>query len=617
MEQLEIIEIEFGLGIKHLDELEPFKSEGIPNKRIIFKTLPGLGATHLELIYPRNSIIFEPFVPVIKGKKVKHPSILPVHKETTSKEIRDYLKSGVYPLKIVTTPEGYTKRLKPFINKTETLDLYKDFFVLFDECERFITDNNYRPDIVLPIDDFFVFENRAMVSATALTPSDPQFLSNGFKIIKLKPTFDYRKDLKLISTNNVIEVLRGLLSEPREHPCFIFFNSTASILATMQLLEIENESKVFCAEESVAELALGGFLNASTDLGDFARFNFLTSRFFSAVDIDLNYKPDVILVTDVWQAQHSILDPFTDVIQISGRFRRPEDTPLNTPTFKSLIHVTNYKEDLKFICEQEAISYFNDQYDAYNAMKDYRKSASSIGAKATYTQGLKATEISKAVKPNGQLNCFMRDNYVNQQRVRSYYKSKEELINAYQLTKYFNLEHRPIYLGFTDEDNMKLALAKTKKAVTEAVADLMNKHSTAMSEMVFLFYDPTARINQLRRNHNDVVEAFNIIGYDKMKELGFAPHLINEAVKKQRDLNKMLSKEVYDAVHKEFENESFIVSSDSIERLKKIFINFGIEMKVKGTIFEHYYASKSTTSNTPNGKKHGYPTKDKRSYDDR
>jgi hypothetical protein len=43
----------------------------IPTNTIIYKTLTGIGATTLEMESARNSIIMEPNVPVIKGKKQK------------------------------------------------------------------------------------------------------------------------------------------------------------------------------------------------------------------------------------------------------------------------------------------------------------------------------------------------------------------------------------------------------------------------------------------------------------------------------------------------------------------------------------------------------------------
>ena len=39
----------------------------------------------------------------------------------------------------------------------EGVDMYKDFFMLFDECEKIIQDNDFRETIEAPLDDFFSF----------------------------------------------------------------------------------------------------------------------------------------------------------------------------------------------------------------------------------------------------------------------------------------------------------------------------------------------------------------------------------------------------------------------------------------------------------------------------
>ena len=55
---------------------DALKSAGyinIPSNVILNKTLTGIGATYMEIIAKRNSIIIEPNVPVISGKVEQHP----------------------------------------------------------------------------------------------------------------------------------------------------------------------------------------------------------------------------------------------------------------------------------------------------------------------------------------------------------------------------------------------------------------------------------------------------------------------------------------------------------------------------------------------------------------
>lgn len=63
----------------------------IPNNVILNKTLTGCGATTLEINAPRNSIIIEPNVPVIIGKKQQHPFLMPVYEGTIKDDLKEYL----------------------------------------------------------------------------------------------------------------------------------------------------------------------------------------------------------------------------------------------------------------------------------------------------------------------------------------------------------------------------------------------------------------------------------------------------------------------------------------------------------------------------------------------
>ena len=77
---------------------------------------------------------------------------------------------------------------------------------------KIVAEVDYRQHITLPIDDFFKFANKAMVSATPIVIDDPRFEEQEFKIIKIRPTYDYSKELELKPTNNVEVMLKQTLN---------------------------------------------------------------------------------------------------------------------------------------------------------------------------------------------------------------------------------------------------------------------------------------------------------------------------------------------------------------------------------------------------------------------
>ena len=221
------IPIEFG---QHLSDIFP---DGIPTNTILHKTLCGIGATTLEINAHRNSIIIEPNVPVIKGKVYQYPDVLGVYEGVTKQQIADYVNSCDGYCKILTTPESFM-RVRRALRSTSKI-LYRDFFLLFDECEKLVQDVEYRTKITLPVDLFFKCESKAMVSATPIIPTDPRFEMQNFEMVKIVPTYPYKKDLTLLQTNNVYTLFSYLINSlPADQKVCVFFNSTSGIAKLIQ-----------------------------------------------------------------------------------------------------------------------------------------------------------------------------------------------------------------------------------------------------------------------------------------------------------------------------------------------------------------------------------------------
>jgi hypothetical protein len=180
----------------------------IQTNTILYKTLTGLGATYGELKAKRNSIIIEPNKPVIIGKcndpKHKGDNVFGVYEGVYTEDIVEYIeKSSGKFLKIMTTPESFTKVQRAF--EKMDIDIRFTCFLLFDECHKLIMDSDYRENISLPMDLFFECKSKALVTATPLKYSNPKFKEQGFQIIEIKPTFEYKQPLNLFTTNCAVK----------------------------------------------------------------------------------------------------------------------------------------------------------------------------------------------------------------------------------------------------------------------------------------------------------------------------------------------------------------------------------------------------------------------------
>lgn len=63
----------------------------IESNIILSKRLPGIGATTLEILTERNSIIVVPNVPVIQCKCQKHHTLFGVHENVTANDVKNYI----------------------------------------------------------------------------------------------------------------------------------------------------------------------------------------------------------------------------------------------------------------------------------------------------------------------------------------------------------------------------------------------------------------------------------------------------------------------------------------------------------------------------------------------
>ena len=359
-----IIEISMSYGkVQHLSEVLPL----IPSNTILCKTLTGIGATYGELRAARNSIIIEPNRPVIYGKchdsKHKDDNLFGVYEGVYIQDVFNYITKSQdrnKKIKILTTPESFYKVRMAFEQKG--IDIRTDgYFLLFDECQKIVKDCGYRKNISLPMDYFFECNDKAIVSATPPSEfADPRF--EDFDILTIRPNFNYKKAITVCPTNNILERTRQLLLQLDEQPVFFFINSTDIILAMMEQLGLREQSAVFCSADSVDKLKSQKFSNAheNWEQKHMAKYNWMTSRFYNALDIELNCKPNVVMITDCFIADYTMIDPYMDAVQITGRFRNGTN---------AIYHISNFDERIPVRDKRGIITWYQCNKEIYEQIE--------------------------------------------------------------------------------------------------------------------------------------------------------------------------------------------------------------------------------------------------------
>lgn len=492
----------------------------IENKTIYEKPT-GAGITSQELKAKRHSLIIEANRPVIQGKcsqfngrDRRNLVIRGVYEGITVSDIVAYLESDVKYKKIITTPESYPKVITAFSQLGILDELINDYFMLFDECEKTIQDIDYRDDIILPMNDFFKFKNKAFVSATPIIPSDPRFEQQKFKYVLIKPIKIIKQPVNLITTNNVFLSFQKYLQNANEDQYFIFLNSTKAIVALIEYLGIKDESMIFCSDESKSKLALNDYKNVKTlmDEKSFKKFNFFTSRFNSAVDILGITKPNIIVITDCYIAEHTKVDPNSEVIQMIGRFRKPKKGIIE----RKLTHIANLNPDLEYDTEEQIRKDINEMKVIHRYLVAFHDAVTSHIAKKITRELLEKTLFSKYLNKDGSINHYMIDNALFSNKVNGYYRSEDYLYNAYDESKKYIIRKNNENFVITDEQKriINSSLDRLKTALELLIPILTNLVERGLEDAEVLL-----ELKMIEKEHPTTYKTIKAVGIERVVEL--------------------------------------------------------------------------------------------------
>jgi hypothetical protein len=205
-------------------------------------------------------------------------------------------------------------RLLSLIQQFSGEDAYKSYFILIDEVEQNQTEANYRTNMSLAFDHYKLFpkDMRAMVSAFVYQFSDPVLAAEPTTtLVYAIPT---RRSIDLCITNNpILETVMSL--KEVDGKALIFMNSLKGIRQIISLLGLTIEDcGIYCGEGSIEN---AGDYYKKFESSPPYKYNFLTSSFYSGVDVFGKY--DIFTVIDT-RIRHSVLSP-SKLKQIHGRTR--------------------------------------------------------------------------------------------------------------------------------------------------------------------------------------------------------------------------------------------------------------------------------------------------------
>lgn len=572
---------------------EALKRQGypmLPSNAIINKVMTGTGATYMELnakLSPRNSIVIEPFKSSVENKVLIFNEAQGVFKEITVKQLTTYLKnSNIQYKKIITTPEGFQNKVLR-VARCLKINVYKEFFCLFDEAEHLTEDTGYRRSISAPMKEFFKFENKALVSATPLKPSKytlTLFLRHKLRWVEIRPNYDYRETMTLITTRSfysrVKRQVKNLLDGGSPHVC-IFYKTTEGICNIVESLLHDGiitteDYKVFCSKDSADKLK-SRFLEYSTDKLELPlkKVNLFTSRFFPSMDINLKELCDVLILSNYDHIQHTLINPFTEAIQCQGRFRH---TFPNGKRYNSLTVIASIPNELKVKSEEEVQADIDARIKSYRAVLKEKLKANDP---TNFDKDLKRLRLNEVLDSEHKgFDRFAIEQLLLDEQVKGYYLSPDALRQAYENTDYFNVDYQPEDEAVGEDDIYRIKAAKAKEKWQFIVSVLSNIKEDA------------AAVQFLRAKCVEeewLINAFFKLGQEVIEQQQYSKVAIKkllEQTEQKETLQRRFSRAFLSDMKKEFEaetgNDLYIPVKDVLDRISYLLDCYGISYSQYG-----------------------------------
>lgn len=460
---------------------------------LVKKNRTGIGATTLELMADRNSIIVVPTKALASSKKLSgrktdryyHYVGGETPKVSKQPSIDAFLTNwSIKPKKFIVVADSLPKLIRKIgVRKC------KDYFLMVDEIDSYQYDSNYRPNLENVMDCYFSFfppEQRCLVSATVGQFSDPRI--NDEPVINIRFSAPSPRKIHLNSTNNVVETtakkIESLSREFPEDKILVAYNSIQyGILPVIRLLgeELQQECAVMCSvnsrnhvERYYAELEDELLPN---------RITFMTCTYFVGVDIKERFH--LISVADVHHPHTLLLED--KLQQIAGRCRHPEGLLSET-----LIYSTSISSDT----EPVPVTSVKTMLDDAVSLASFAKSVQQIKEKfpkafpkynpltaeyvvnhshKSYDMTGEVRMIRQTVTGKIQPAYFNIDSLVIQQNLNnSIYRTPSALKDAleksgHSITYYHSTEHSGVPAGIHKEIREKI-----KESDEQQLEDIIN-----------------------------------------------------------------------------------------------------------------------------------------------
>jgi hypothetical protein len=359
----------------------------------------------------------------------------------------------------------------------------------------------------------------------------------------------------------------------------------------MKQLEVTKESAVFCSEKSVNKLKELKFRNAYEvwEESMMARYNWLTSRFYSALDIELSETPNIVMLTDCYIAEYTMIDPYMDAVQIVGRFRNGVN---------KIYHITNCDKRNPIKSKEQIEESFKAKQCVYNYLGAMADAASTTSQRIAFKEAQATIPFTRFLDEDNQVDPYQVDNYIDEETVKVTYNNYGSLLKAYQECGYFNVNYVPKDYKFGDFERLKIE-SKT--------ASIREKRKEIVAQLEQLGECKTEAECQYKRDlafaDSLTVEAYDLLGKEEIERLRYSVTKMRAAIILKKHQVKARATDAVQLINTYFHAQQWYSAKTIKERIKEIFVALDIPIvkAVTSHTINEYFEAREQRKRTGRG----------------
>jgi hypothetical protein len=500
-----------------------FPDERIPNG-FIDKGKTRLGITYTCFHDNRHTIGVIPGQAIIKDALADYPylGLFEVMDGVAPEHIEAELNSGKQFIRIVTTPHSFWKIIRAAINIGKLQWLYDNFFLYLDEVHCYATEmfqvdpKRKRSDILTPFDEHenhvWKFKDMAMGSATPFKFSDPRILAMQHYKIVFEEKFG---TINIVHDHNPQQVLCQMLTQ-EDFPgnIHVFYNSVTQAGEILRQTGI-TDAHILCALEERNMKNLDDmqiYFREQPIKGQYAKFNFYSSRYNEGWDLDDDETATIILLTDV-HLLHTIASIPYKGFQAVGRSK---------VTPHKIFHITNSHGELgEKDFESIQVKHL---YNAKKNIKYYNHHLRTTVADGMEDDG----SLLKLVWPYSfyqdrkyQLSHMRVDQFICKEYCNEHYNNLNTIEQTWQSCNY---NTKRSYFDFEPLERVKITKEELNKQVIERVVKY-RKHPERYN------YQAIKKTMQgYRLEFQILFEALDFLSIEKIEEVNYNDKAMKEAL---------------------------------------------------------------------------------------